>query len=115
MTARPAAEADRLAPYEAILEHAEHELELAGRAELEQLRALAPRWQELIDELPSPAPPAAAGLLERATLIHERTRIELIRVRELLLAEMATVRHARAAAEGYGRRPDARPALERSA
>jgi hypothetical protein len=115
MTAQRDADADPLAPYRAILEHAELELELAGRAELEQLHALAQRWQELTRGLPSPPPPAAAVLIERATLIGERTRIELERVQELLLSELETVRRARAAADGYGKRLAARPALERSA
>lgn len=111
---RPAGHAP-LAPYEAILAHSELELELAGRGEVEALLALGARWDELVAGLPSPPPPSAALLLERATLVHERTRIELIRLREALLADLATSRRARRTAEGYAGQLAPRPRLDRSA
>jgi hypothetical protein len=92
-----------LAPYEALLAHAEVELELAGSGDIERLAALAPLWQQLIAALPAGPPSGAAELIERATLMHERTRVELLRVRDALLAEMATVRRARETATGYAR------------
>jgi hypothetical protein len=104
-----------LRAYEAIYEHAELELELAGRGEVEQLSALQGRWQELADALPDTPPPAAAGLLERARLIHARTRIELLRLRDLLLAEMAQTGRARRTADGYAGQLPRRPRVDRSA
>jgi hypothetical protein len=87
--------------YAALLEHAELELELAGRGELEQLSVLGERWDELTGGLPAEPPAAAASLLQRALLIHERTHIELIRLREALLAELETSGRAQRAADGY--------------
>ena len=47
-----------LRPYEALFEHVELELELAGRGEIEALTAMAGRWESLIGELPA-TPPGA--------------------------------------------------------
>ncbi len=104
-----------LRPYEAIHEHAELELELAGKGEIERLAGLGARWQELVAELPAQPPAAAGELLERARLMHERTRVELIRLREALLAELATTKRARQTADGYAGQLRPRPRLDRSA
>lgn len=104
-----------LEPYEAIKEHAELELELAGRGEIERLAALGERWRELTRELPARPPEAAAPLLRAARLIHERTRIELLRVRESLLAEIGASARARRAAQGYAGQLPRRPRLDRRA
>jgi hypothetical protein len=107
--------ASPLAPYEAICEHAELELELAGRGELDSLSALAGRWEELVAELPRRPPAAARGLLERAGLIHARTRVELERLREAVLVELATTARARKTADGYAGLVRARPRVDLSA
>ncbi len=91
-----------LAPYEAIVEYAELELELAGRGELTGLAGLGEQWEELVAGLPGRPPARAGQLLERAQLLHERTRIELLRVREALLGDVANAQRARRTAEGYG-------------
>jgi hypothetical protein len=104
-----------LAPYRAILEHAELELELGGRGDLDALSALAARWEELTEAAPSEPPAGARSLLERASLIHDRTRIELIRLREALLADISTSSRARRAADGYSGQLSRRPRLDRSA
>jgi hypothetical protein len=101
--------------YEALREHAELELELAGRGEIERLGELGARWEELIAGLPAQPPAAAAELIHRARLIHERTRIELIRLRETLLSSLASTTHARRAADGYAGQLRRRPRLDRSA
>lgn len=113
--ARPASLKDPLAPYEAILAHAELELELAGMGQVEQLAALTPRWQELMSAAPRRPPIGAAPLLERAMLIHERTRIDLLRMREGLLSDLATASRAQRTAEGYAVGLGGRPRLDRSA
>ena len=101
--------------YEAIHEHAELELELAGNGEVERLVALGTRWDELIAGLPAQPPLAAAQLLHRARLIHERTHIELVRLREMLVAEGVSTTRARRAADGYAGQLRRRPRLDRSA
>jgi hypothetical protein len=104
-----------LQPYEAIHEHAELELELAGRGEIERLATLGERWEQLTRDLPASPPTEAAPLLRQARLIHERTRIELIRLRESLLAEIGTSARARRAADGYAGQLRHRSRLDRSA
>jgi uncharacterized protein YjiS (DUF1127 family) len=104
-----------LRPYEAIHEHAERELELAGRGEIERLLELGERWRELTRDLPARPPTAAAPLLARARLLHERTRVELIRLRERLLADIGTSARARRAAAGYAGQLPRRTRLDRSA
>jgi hypothetical protein len=109
------AAASSVGRYEAILAHAELELELAGRGEVERLAALDGRWELLLEGLPETAPSAAAPILERARLIHERTRIELIRLREALLREVAVASTAKRTAAGYGAEGLAAPRLDRRA
>lgn len=101
--------------YAALLEHAEIELELAGRGEIDALSAMSARWEELTHGLPEQPPRQAASLIERALLIHERTRIELIRLREALLADFAASGRAKRAADGYAGTLPPRPRLDRSA
>jgi len=104
-----------LESYEAIMAHAELELELAGRGELEQLIELGSRWDGLIAGLPATPPASAAALLERAKLIHERTHIELIRLRQSLIADVALASKARRAASGYAGTLPTGPRIVRSA
>lgn len=101
--------------YEAIRAHAELELELAGRGEVERLLELGPRWDELTADLPAQPPVAAAALLQRARMIHERTRVELERLRALVLEELGDAKRARRAASGYAGQLTRRPRLDRSA
>jgi len=104
------------APYEALLEHAELELQLASRGEIDGLLALERRWSELVAELPAAPPRDAAGALARARLLHERTRAELLRLRDSLLGEFAAAGAAKRAAGGYGgATPAAAPRVDRSA
>jgi hypothetical protein len=73
------------------------------------------RWDELVGALPEQPPTAAAPLLERAKLMHERTRIELIRLRDAVLVDIATTKRARRAANGYAGQLRRRPRLDRTA
>ncbi len=101
--------------YEAIHQHAELELELAGRGEIERLTELWTRWDELTGELPVRPPAQALPLLERARLIHERTHVELCRVRDMLLGEIGESTRARRTVEGYASQVPRRAQLDRSA
>ena len=65
--------------------------------------------------LPEQPPPAAAQLLERARLIHERTSVELVRLRQTLLSDLAGAGRARRAAAGYAGQLRRRPRVDRSA
>jgi hypothetical protein len=104
-----------LSPYNALLVHAEFELELAGQGDLDGLDALAARWEELLAELPAAPPAEAAPVLSRARLVHERTRIELLRLRESLLGEIATATRAKRTAASYGGELPPRSRLDRRA
>lgn len=101
--------------YELLHEHAERELQLAGSGDVAGLVALGARWDELTALLPEQPPPGAAQLLERARLIHERTSVELARLREALLADLAGTGRARRAATGYAGQLRRRPRVDRSA
>jgi GAF domain-containing protein len=101
--------------YEAIHAHAELELELAGAGEVDRLAGLDGRWEELIEGLPTQPPLAAAEVLHRARLIHDRTRIELERLRETLLEDLATTTRSKRAADGYSGQLRRRPRLDRRA
>jgi len=105
---------ESLEPYESILRHAELELELAGQGDIDSLQELAERWPALTAGLPDRPPQAAGPLLQRAALIHERTRIELVRLREALLGNLATSAQAKRAASGYGRGLRRGPQLDRN-
>ncbi len=55
-------------------------------------------------------------MIERARLMHERTRIDLIRLRDALLAELAATKQASRAASGYaGTLPSGLKHINRSA
>lgn len=105
------------APYAAILAHAELELELAGRGELTELAALGERWDELVAGLPARPPDGAVPVLANARLIHERTRIELLRLRDSLLRDVTSAAQAKRTAAGYAGAGSASsaPALDRRA
>jgi hypothetical protein len=104
-----------LDPYRAVLQHAELELELAGRGELGALTALGMRWEQITRDLPPTPPAAAASLLEMALLIHQRTHVELLRLREALQQDMLTSGRARRTAQGYSGSLHPRPRLDASA
>ncbi|HEY1834496.1 MAG TPA: hypothetical protein VGG08_08675 [Solirubrobacteraceae bacterium] len=115
MSAQAPAGHPPLARYQALLDHAELELELAGRGELEALESLGERWQGLIEGLPERPPAEASSLLQNALLVHERTRIELLRLNDALLADLSVARRARRTADGYAGRLSPRPRLDQSA
>jgi hypothetical protein len=87
--------------YEELHRLAELELELAGRGELDEMQTLSERWQTLRAALPEHPPREARALIERASLLHERSQLELLRLRETLLVELERVAKASRAAHGY--------------
>jgi hypothetical protein len=90
-----------LDPYAAILDLAELELELAGMGKIDDLQALAAQWNELTAGLPEQPPASARPLLEKAGELHERTHVELLRLREAMLSDLSTTARASRAAHGY--------------
>lgn len=82
-----------------LLGLAEQQCQLAGEGRIQELAALCERWDALAAALAqSPPPPAAAPLLARARLLTDRVRVELLRMREAVLADVdATARAGRAA------------------
>ncbi len=90
-----------LDPYEAILELAERELQLARDGRIEDLRSLASEWDALTAGLPERPPAYARTPLERAAALHERTSATLQCLREALLCDMRTTARASRTAHGY--------------
>ena len=88
-------------PYEAILELAERELQLARDGRIEDLPALASEWNELTASLPARPPASARGPLERAAALHLRTNTALHQLSEAMLCDVRTAARASRAARGY--------------
>ena len=95
------ATAPHLDPYEAILELAERELQLARDGRIEDLRALACEWNAMTAELPACPPASARKPLERAAALHLSTNTALQRLSEAMLCDMRTTARASRAARGY--------------
>jgi hypothetical protein len=103
------------ASYEALVDHAERELELVANGDVAGLLALGEDWDALVAALPAPPPASAADALERATMLHERAHIDLLRMRDGVLAEIATSSRARQTADGYAGQLRRRPRVDASA
>ncbi len=90
-------------PYEAILELAERELQLARDGRIEDLNALAHEWDVLTAGLPARPPASARRPLERAAALHRSTSATLHSLSEGMLCDMRTTARAGRAARGYAR------------
>jgi hypothetical protein len=101
--------------YLALQQLAELQLELAGRGDIDGLESLGAEWETLTAGLPDQPPPSARPLLERAMLMHERTRVELLRIRDALVSDLSSTGHLARAAHGYSPALDRRPRLDRNA
>jgi hypothetical protein len=88
-------------PYQQLAAFIELELQLVAERRFDELLALKRRRAELQASLPATPPAAAGPELERCALLHKRVEIELLRVREAVLEELAGVRRAQRAADGY--------------
>jgi hypothetical protein len=89
------------APYEALLELIERELQLAGEGRFDELVKVAGARAALAETLPEIPPASARETLERAWLTQQRLTIELTRGREALLIELSKLERAQRAAHGY--------------
>jgi hypothetical protein len=92
---------DPAQPYEALASLIERELELVGHRRLDELHVLQETRAALERALPETPPAQAGPALQRCRILHKRVEIELLRVRETLLTELAQVRRAQRAASGY--------------
>jgi hypothetical protein len=88
-------------PYEALADQIEHELQLAGEGSFAELVQAQSAGAELIATLPDEPPASAGEVLKRASILHKRLEVELLRGREALLLELATLERARRTARGY--------------
>jgi hypothetical protein len=89
------------APYEALARSIERELELIGERRFDEAEALRSERAALMASLPELAPIGARPALQRAALLSKRVEIEILRVREALLVELANVERVSRAARGY--------------
>lgn len=88
-------------PYEHLAELIERELALVAERRFDELLSLKRERAELQSSLPAVPPSEARGELERCALLHRRVEMELLRVREAVLVDLAGVRQAQRAADGY--------------
>jgi hypothetical protein len=87
--------------YERLAALIERELELVARRSFDELASVRSERAELIRALPAQPPAEAGAALERCRQLQKRVEVELLRVREALLVELAQVRQAQRAANGY--------------
>jgi hypothetical protein len=88
-------------PYEALAVLIERELELVGQRDFQQLQVITQARSLLTARMPERPPAEARPVLERCRQLNKRVEVELLRVREALLIELAQVRQAQRAASGY--------------
>jgi hypothetical protein len=90
------------AAYETLARNLERELELIGEGAFDELEALYADRAALLESLPAVAPAEARPALQRAALMNKRVEIEILRRREALLADAATIERVERTARGYG-------------
>lgn len=88
-------------PYDALAALIERELQCVGERDFSALTEVKLARRALERTLPAHPPAEARGALQRCWMLHQRVRVELERVRESILLELAQVRHAQRAASGY--------------
>jgi hypothetical protein len=96
---------DPIAPYEALAQIIERELAIVPERDFAALAQLTRERAALVRSLPATPPAAARAPLSRCWLLQERVRIEMQRVREQILLELAQVSQAQRTARGYAPAP----------
>lgn len=88
-------------PYEQLLALGVSELELVRQGRLSELACNQQARSELMASLPTVAPTEARQALELCAALEAELEAELQRVRGAVLEELAIVRRAQRAADGY--------------
>ena len=102
-------------PYEALARSLERELELICDGAVDKLAALHAERATLLESLP-PVPPAEARpALQRAMVMNKRVEIEILRRREVLLAEAANIERVERTARGYAPPLESPPSVQATA
>jgi hypothetical protein len=104
-----------VAPYETLARNIERELELIGEGAYDELEGLHAERAALLEGLPPIPPDCARAALQRAALMNKRVEIEIVRRREALLADAATVERVGRTARGYAPAAENRPHVQATA
>jgi hypothetical protein len=103
------------APYETLARSIERELELIGEDAFDELATLRAERAALVESLPRIPPASARPALQRAALMNKRLEIEILRRREALLIEAATVELVDRTARAYAPPVEHRPHVQATA
>jgi hypothetical protein len=101
--------------YETLARSLERELELIGKRAFDELETLYAERAALLESLPPVAPADARPALQRAALMNKRVEIEIVRCREALLADAATIERVERTARGYGAAVENQPHVRATA
>jgi hypothetical protein len=104
-----------VAPYETLARNIERELELIGEGAYDELEGLHAERAALLEGLPPTPPDCARPALQRAALMNKRVEIEIVRRRQALLADAATVERVGRTARGYAPAAENRPHVQATA
>jgi hypothetical protein len=103
------------APYERLADSFERELELVGDGRLDEVAQLAADRDALIASLPATPPASARPALERAQLLSKRVMVEILRRRDVVIADLGRVAQGNRTAEGYAPKRQRRLHIDASA
>jgi hypothetical protein len=103
------------APYERLVESFERELELVEDGRLDEVAQLAADRDALIASLPAMPPASARPALERAQLLSKRVMVEILRRRDVVLADLGRVAQGDRTARGYAPKRPRRLHIDASA
>lgn len=98
---KPVSLQQELAPYHTLVKLIEHELELAGRGEVDALRKAVAETGVYMRQLPVPPPESARALIERARALRARVSIDTQRLQDSLAVARASRRRRRRVERSY--------------
>jgi hypothetical protein len=110
-----ASEPAALAPYEAIVNVARLQLELATAGDVGGLQSLADTWDRVAADAPPQPPAQAASLLAEAAALGERTRVALLGLHAAMRRDAGLAAQASRAARGYAPPVSLLPRVDRGA